>query len=368
MHLGTNDFVQGYDPQTSANRMGIMIDQIYTAIDASTLVIVSKLLPNRKATTESGIERFNSLLDDIVRARSSQGKNVVLVDMHSEQFSLNDIGPDGTHPTDAGYQKMAGVWFDAINKAIGSGKVPALKPNTLSDTDDSNNNKCEFTPSTIGSPGSVQFGFGNKTAIFKSSFVNKGTVLTDTGSKKESSRAGIHMVRSYANAGAADYVRISPDGTVTISYNTGDEVFSEFQHPADTVPECDLANIRFADISGDTIDDFICINAGPHVDVYFNKASEVKSAWNSSPDMSFSLSAAHVYFGDINGDGRDDVIAVSSAGEVSVIYSGYISKGDISPTPYSTGWTIPDFNATATHFFDVNGDGMDPILSHVTCC
>jgi lysophospholipase L1-like esterase len=32
IHLGTNDFAQGYDPTTSAERMGILVDEIYSVL------------------------------------------------------------------------------------------------------------------------------------------------------------------------------------------------------------------------------------------------------------------------------------------------------------------------------------------------
>lgn len=54
VHLGTNDMSQNYAPNVSAYNMGTMIDQIYSAIPSTTLVVVSKLLPNKKASTEAG--------------------------------------------------------------------------------------------------------------------------------------------------------------------------------------------------------------------------------------------------------------------------------------------------------------------------
>lgn len=74
-------------------------------------VLMATLPPQRPGGPKAwGIEllpRFN----DAVKAMGAK-KNVPVVDV--SQLPLSFIGQDGLHPTDAGYQRIAEMWFDAI--------------------------------------------------------------------------------------------------------------------------------------------------------------------------------------------------------------------------------------------------------------
>lgn len=346
IHLGTNDMAQGYAPNVSANNMGILIDQIYSVLPSDALVVVSKLLPNKKASTESGIDQLNYLLDDVVSQRSDQGLNCVLADMHSNEFSISDLGPDGTHPLDEGYQKMAGVWNDAISNAVSTNRIGPLKTTTASDNDNTNNVHCDFTSDSIGKPATVEFGFGNKTSTYKSVFVDKGVIVNDTAATAP--YASIFFARVDDSHTGDSYIHVAYDGTLSAAYNNGDDTFGPIQKGIGHLPtSCGYTSIRWGDINGDGIDDFICINGG-NAQVYLTAKGSAFS-W-SQLDMTIPVSG-NVYIGDIDGDGFADVITVTDGGDVSVIYPIY------SNNAYSTSWTIPNFDASSTHFFDVNGDG-----------
>jgi lysophospholipase L1-like esterase len=122
--LGTNDMTQNFEVSTAHERMGQLIDQIFD-IAPNTTVIVSKLLPNGNPTAETNTLVFNSNLDLTVANLTSQGKKVSSVDMHSDWFSTADLGPDGTHPTETGYLKMARVFYTGIVEAARAGNISA---------------------------------------------------------------------------------------------------------------------------------------------------------------------------------------------------------------------------------------------------
>lgn len=119
-----NDMKQNFKASTAHLRLGTLIDRIFTVVP-STTVIVAKLPPNAKPSTEANIRMFNAHLDRLVFNRTMQGEKISLVDMHSDWFSLADIGPDGTHPTDMGYLKMAKVWHTGILTAAAAGNISA---------------------------------------------------------------------------------------------------------------------------------------------------------------------------------------------------------------------------------------------------
>ena len=53
------------------------------------------------------LPRFNTAIRDMAAK-----KGATVVDM--SQLPLSYIGQDGLHPTEAGYQRIAEIWFDAI--------------------------------------------------------------------------------------------------------------------------------------------------------------------------------------------------------------------------------------------------------------
>jgi lysophospholipase L1-like esterase len=51
-----------------------------------------------------------------VQTRASAGKHVILVDQFTG-FPTSELG-DGVHPNQAGYARMAGVWYEAIKSYL----------------------------------------------------------------------------------------------------------------------------------------------------------------------------------------------------------------------------------------------------------
>jgi lysophospholipase L1-like esterase len=356
VHLGTNDFVQGYDPQASANRMGTLVDQIYQAIGStSPLVVVSKLLPNNRTTTENGILAFNALLDSVVNDRIKQGKNVMLVDMHSSDFSIADLGPDGTHPTDLGYKKMANVWASALKTAVNSNKISAPKNNGVPDKTP-NNVACPFTKSSVSHPTTVQFGFGNKTATFVGAWRNSGIVLNHTSP----SRVNTFLANLYGGP-ADDYIAFDNKTKVMkIAQNLGSERFGDFKNFPNR-PSCDPASIRFSDMNGDGISDLCCIAKDGSLNAYITSIQNGHPTWPSAP-LTRSGSgdfSSGIYIADIDADGNGDFISVSAGGTVRVSYN----HGD-SWTDFIQVYSIPEFGNSSRYgfaglqFIDINGDGQ----------
>jgi lysophospholipase L1-like esterase len=123
LHVGTNDAKQNLDVQDAGKRLGVLIDRLFNAIRGVT-VIASTLLPNANSQTQANVKIFNRQIPELVRYRRAAGKHIAYVDFSSSLFSLSDLA-DGTHPTDAGYLKMAGVWYKGIVAANDLGWLKA---------------------------------------------------------------------------------------------------------------------------------------------------------------------------------------------------------------------------------------------------
>ena len=109
--LGTNDLNQNYQIATAPDRISSLIDQVLADVpDAH--VIVSTVPTTTKSWVNPRVVNYNATLPGIVNTKISEGKNVSLVDINSV-ISTDELA-DSLHPTLAGYNDAAGVWFDGI--------------------------------------------------------------------------------------------------------------------------------------------------------------------------------------------------------------------------------------------------------------
>ncbi|MCZ7438732.1 ricin-type beta-trefoil lectin domain protein [Micromonospora sp. WMMC241] len=121
LHIGTNDILQNYNVSTAPNRLSTLIDRI-TATAPNADVFVAQIIPLANAGQESAVRTFNNALPGIVQAKVNAGKRVHLVDQHSALTTADLI--DGIHPTATGYDKMAAVWYRALQAVSGSIGTP----------------------------------------------------------------------------------------------------------------------------------------------------------------------------------------------------------------------------------------------------
>ncbi|WP_437490284.1 SGNH/GDSL hydrolase family protein [Sorangium sp. So ce1014] len=108
LHAGTNDMYQS--PNGADTRLGALLDELIAeAPDA--LIVVSNIIPFPSGA--SAVNTFNATVPGLVEARASAGAHIVYVDQFAD-FPTSELG-DGVHPNQAGYARMAGVWYDAIS-------------------------------------------------------------------------------------------------------------------------------------------------------------------------------------------------------------------------------------------------------------
>lgn len=132
VNAGTNDAIQDRDVAGAGGRMEAMLADIWTMSPGST-VVLSTLLINLKDATEQRVQAVNKQFADLARRLQAGGKKIVAVDMHGPAGPLKSDMHDDTHPNDAGYVKMAGVWMGGIREATMRGFISKPADNGIPD-------------------------------------------------------------------------------------------------------------------------------------------------------------------------------------------------------------------------------------------
>ena len=119
IHAGTNDLLTNNKIDEAPERLGALIDHV-TAVAPDAVVLVSQLLSSRPGAFENFVT-FNARLASVINLRQGTGKKVMKVFM---PITTDDL-VDGIHPGDAGYNKMAQAWIQALQRAAGRGWIGA---------------------------------------------------------------------------------------------------------------------------------------------------------------------------------------------------------------------------------------------------
>jgi lysophospholipase L1-like esterase len=175
MHLGTNDLESGQSPNGVVSDVNTLLNKIYS-FNPNVVVFLAKIInrglqvysldssfytydshsysfndPDAPANIRETTSNYNSLLGDMANERIINGNNIVLLNMetaitnYNEDSSAHSSYPYGElidtfHPNQKGYNKMADVWFNALNYYF-IGKPVLAGP--------SNNSKNLKTPITL---------------------------------------------------------------------------------------------------------------------------------------------------------------------------------------------------------------------------
>jgi lysophospholipase L1-like esterase len=120
---GTNDqidFVPGSQPpEGAAEDLEALIEQLEDAAPG-VQIIVAQLIP--MTLNDEGIVAYNALIPGIVERQRERGVHVRMVDMYG--IGVDALSSDGIHPTLAGYDAIADIWFPALTAAIAELRAP----------------------------------------------------------------------------------------------------------------------------------------------------------------------------------------------------------------------------------------------------
>jgi hypothetical protein len=97
-----------------------LLDNLYTNAPRVT-VVLSTLLARSDVAMQKCVVDLNNQFKSVAATQKSQGRRLVIVDMQPPAGPAVNQLVVGTHPNDAGYAKMATVWFNGIKEADKAG-------------------------------------------------------------------------------------------------------------------------------------------------------------------------------------------------------------------------------------------------------
>ena len=114
---GANDLNTPFGPTEGVNArvtatVSNIEDMVRDAGFRGIPVMVATLPPQRPGAPKAGAATFLNRYNDALKSMAAN-KGAQLVDVGA-QIPLAEIGQDGLHPTEAGYQHMAEIWLEAI--------------------------------------------------------------------------------------------------------------------------------------------------------------------------------------------------------------------------------------------------------------
>ncbi|KAI1128722.1 SGNH hydrolase-type esterase domain-containing protein [Nemania abortiva] len=123
INVGTNNVLQRRDTDVAGAHMEAFIDYLLSASPRAT-VVLSTLLTNTVPDREPLILDINQQFRDVFQKYTEQA--VVLAELHPSEGlpgrpQVEDIGKDGSHPTDHGYEIMGHLLAEAVLDADARG-------------------------------------------------------------------------------------------------------------------------------------------------------------------------------------------------------------------------------------------------------
>ncbi|KAJ8127625.1 hypothetical protein O1611_g6011 [Lasiodiplodia mahajangana] len=320
LHAGTNDCNKSIDVDTAPERLGNLIDLILDH-SSDAVVLVCQIIPSKRPDTQIRIKNYNDAIPDIVDKFVEDGKKVYLVDMNSA-LTQDDLADD-LHPNDQGYAKMADTYYDAINAVDEKGWI--TEPG---EPDSTSPDACASTPSWYYEG---QIADGAKVATsdgdFKPGWVKKGVVAEGACDREQ-----LHFM-DLDGDGLKDYACVDPDtGATKVHLNIpdADGKTSGNWNPLGTIATGKKGRngkkVFFGDLNGDGRDDYIYVDSDTgELFGWINRLQNADGVWLweslgvigtgfAEADGQASTEAS-LYMADLDGDGRDDLLYVVAGGE-----------------------------------------------------
>ncbi len=110
--IGTNDVLQNYSLSTAPARLQDLVDRI--CVQRPSVRIVVSTIPPRPGL-DSRVTTYNAAIPGVVTTSQGQGCKTTYFNMNSYLVASDIATSDNTHPTMAGYDKMAEAWYPYVS-------------------------------------------------------------------------------------------------------------------------------------------------------------------------------------------------------------------------------------------------------------
>jgi hypothetical protein len=358
---GTNDIYNDADPAGAPGRLGSLIDKIIGACPDAT-ILVAQIPPMDDTSKNAAVEVFNAAIPGVVTSRADSGAKVLTVE-RDPRYTTSHLG-DGLHPSDLGYSLMAGSWYNSIEQAAEMGWITGPVPTPFG-----NRTVCNTFLTWDGKFGMIATGVGSGDAAFASGWQPAGQLATGNvgvptwGGVPIPQGPGVRLA-DVDGDGRDDYLWVHPKtGAVTLYLNGGYSVDGGINWISKGEIATGLgegAGVMFADINGDGRDDYLWVSSDGDVTAYINDGEQAEGGWlwTSLGQIAGEGTGATrdtTRFADVDGDGRADYLVVGSEGSLNAwLNLGYSDLPDWYPLGIiATG--IGD--AAGVHLYDLNNDG-----------
>ena len=161
--IGTNDLNGGNSVSSAPARFELLLTRLEALSPAARIVVGS--VPKASETNtyknpsvtqlNASIDSFNAKVLQIVTAHADNGRTVEFLDVNAA-MTLADLGSDGLHFSQAGYDKLGGVWATAILSS----------PYRIWAADHAGNGPPDGDHDRDGTPNGVEFFIGEAGATF----------------------------------------------------------------------------------------------------------------------------------------------------------------------------------------------------------
>lgn len=115
LHIGTNDIIQNYALSSAPSRLRSLILKIHSTLP-KTIIIVAEIIPFSDSARNAQAITYNRTIPTLTKKLVAQGLPIHYVDMY-HAVPVSDL-VDGVHPNDSGYDAMAHVWYQSLQKVV----------------------------------------------------------------------------------------------------------------------------------------------------------------------------------------------------------------------------------------------------------
>ncbi|MGW4212521.1 FG-GAP-like repeat-containing protein [Lentzea sp. NPDC004789] len=163
--------------------------------------------------------------------------------------------------------------------------------------------------------------------------------------------------------GNADLLRVNSDGSMT-AWQNKDALSGSWATPV-TVGNAgggDATRVRLADLNGDGKADLVVVNTDGSMTAWQNNGVLAGGSWAAPVTVGNvgTTDQSRVRFGDLNGDGRDDLIRVNADGSLTA-WQNNNALGGSWAAPVTVG-NVGTTEQSRVRFGDLNADGRDDLI------